>query len=271
MSSFTVLFGIGGAGKTSWINAQLYRIIENEGEQRLKLSRAQIEYINLKEQLQLTPPEKIPMFTNFDAKYHTGYKKWYKPYFLDESFFGLPNLGKIVASVPPWSIVAFQELDDEYDSRGHQKMSPSVKGIYNERRHWNLDIFADLHRLTIMDGILRDVADRIIEMRYCVNEEGFAGEILSTTWYYREFYDMKEAQRYISTNGKEGEYEEKEERFVGNIFECYDTHSCAQNFIPKNGGDFVYLKQRSEVDISKLPPEIAKFYMKGAGNNGRKE
>lgn len=269
MSSFTVLFGVGGAGKTSWINAQLYRTVENEGPLRLKLSKAQIDYINLSRQNPLTPPDKIPMFTNFDAKYHIGYKKWYKPYYLDEAFFGLPNLDKVVAAVPPWSVVAFQELDDEYDSRTRKQMLKSVKGIYNERRHWNLDIFADLHRFTILDSILRDVADRIIEMRHCVNEKGFAGDILSTTWYYREFYDIKQAQRYISTNGAEGKYEEKEETFIGNIFECYDTHSCAQNFIPKEGDDFVYLKQRSEVDITKLSPDIAKFYMKGAQvNNG---
>ena len=263
--SFIVVIGDAGAGKTSWIVAQLKYKIRTEGMRRQKQSTAMIEVFNRTRMKPLTPPDKFPFYTNFDTQFKIGYEKIYKPYFLDEEYFGLPNKGKLVVPVVPCSVIAFQEMDDAYNSRERGKMAESVSGMYNKRRHWLIDIYADLHKLMIMDSVIRTVADKVVEIQRSVHEKNFAGKIIKTTWYCREFDDIKQAQLYVNSDGKEGVYRETVYVNEGDIFKCFDTHSCAREFLPKDGEDFIYLPQRSEIDdISKLPPEKAKFYTKGA-------
>jgi len=262
MSSFTVVIGPPGAGKTSWINAQIYGLLRKEGRRRQQLSTAQIELYNLTRQTPLTPPSDFPVYTSFEAQYKIG-GVVHKPFYITPEYFGLPNNEKPVIPIVPWSIVAFEETDDDYNSR-NRNVAKHVAGLYNERRHWHLDIFADLHRLMIMDSIIRETATRVVEVRKCVHDMGFAGRILRTTWYCREFDDIREAMRYVNTDGKEGVYKEVEYTFEGNIFKCFDTHGRAKDFIPKDGDDFIYLKHPNQTDISKLPPKLAKFYTRGA-------
>ena len=259
----TVISGMGGAGKTSLMTAIVKKLIRTEGQSRLMKSIAMIEKFNKDRQTHLTKPDKIPVYANYDMTFNVGYKEVLKPYFIDEQYFGLPNTEKIVAPVAPFSVIALQEMDDEYESRS-RNLVKSVAGLYNKRRHFGLEIIMDLHRIMILDSIIREVTDKFIEIQRQEHEKNFAGRIVKTTWYCREFDDPKEMQRYAKSDGKEGYYKEVEYVNEGDIFQCYDTHSCAKEFIPKEGEDFMYLRQRSEIDVSTLPPEIARFYEKGA-------
>ncbi len=259
----TVVIGGGGVGKTSFIVARVKQLLRLEGQARLQKSSAMIEKFNLDRKIALSLPEKVPVFANFEMLFNMGYEETYSPYFLDEEYFGLPNMDKLVAPVPPYSIIAFQEMDDEYESRS-RNVAKSVAGLYNKRRHFGLEIFMDLHRVMILDSIIRDVTDVFIEIQRQEHEYNFAGRIIKTSWYCREFNDSKEILRYINTNGKEGAYKETVYTHTGDIFKCYNTQSCAKDFLPKDGEDFVYLPQRSEVNIATLPPELARFYEKGA-------
>lgn len=259
----TAILGEGGVGKTSFIVARVKHLLRTEGQRRLNKSIEKIEEYNKGREVPLTPPDKVPIFFNFDAEYNLGPDEIYKPYFLDEEYFGLPNMDKLVAPVPPYSIIGFQEMDDEYNSRS-RNLAKAVAGAYNKWRHWNLEIFMDLHKLLIMDSIIRSVVTLFIEIQSSEHEKNFAGRIIRTTWNCREFDDVKEIQRYISSDGKEGSYKETSYKYEGNIFKCFDSQNCAKDFLPKDGDDFVYLLQKSETDISKLPLEISRFYSKGA-------
>lgn len=260
----TVVLGNGGVGKTSFIVARIKHLLRTEGQARLRKSIAMINSFNKDRATQLTLPNQVPIYTNFDMQFTTGYNEYYKPYYLDEEYFGLPNLDKLVAPVAPWSIIGLQEMDDEYESRS-RNVAKSVAGLYNKRRHFGLEVFMDLHRLMILDSIIREVTDVFIEIQKQEHEKNFAGRITKTTWYCREFDDPKEIQRYAKSDGKEGNYRETIYTNTGDIFQCYDSQDCAKDFIPKDGDDFIYLQQRSEVDITTLPPELSKFYEKGAG------
>lgn len=262
MSSFTVVIGLPGAGKTSWINLQVQGLLRKSGRRRQKLSTAEIEIINRTRQTPLTPPDDFPAYTSFEAEYKIG-GEIHKPYYITPEYFGLPNDEKPVIPVVPWSIIAFEETDDDYNSR-NRNIARHVAGLYNQRRHWHLDIYADLHRLMIMDAIIRETATRVVEVRKCVHEKGFAGKILRTTWYCREFNDIREALRYVNTDGREGNYEETVYTYEGNIFKCFNTHGRSKEFVPKEGDDFIYLSHPNNTDITKLPPELAKFYKRGA-------
>ena len=259
----TVILGSGGAGKTSFIVSRIKHLLRTEGQARLKKSVAMIEKFNQDRNTPLTVPDKIPIYANFDMTFNVGFNEVYKPYFIDEEYFGLPNMDKLVAPVAPYSIIGLQEMDDEYESRS-RSLVKSVAGLYNKRRHFGLEIFMDLHRVMILDAIIRDVTDVFIEIQKQEHEYNFAGRITKTTWYCREFNDPKEMLRYSKSDGKEGDYAETVYTNSGDIFKHYDSRSCAKDFIPKDGEDFVYLPQRSEVDISALPAELARYYTKGA-------
>lgn len=258
----TVILGSGGVGKTSFIVARIKHLLRTEGQARLQKSIAMIENFNKNRNVPLTVPNKVPIYANFDMTFNIGFEETYKPYFIDEEYFGLPNLDKLVAPVAPYSIIGLQEMDDEYESRS-RKIAKSVAGLYNKRRHFGLEIFMDLHKAMILDSIIRSVTDVFIEIQKQEHEYSFAGRITKTSWYCREFKDPKELQRYINTDGKEGMYTETVYTNSGDIFKCYDSQSCAKDFLPKDGDDFVYLPQRSEVDITTLPSELAKYYEKG--------
>lgn len=263
MSSLTIAIGDPGAGKTSWIIKELKEKVRKEGQRRQRLSTAQIEVLNRTRKHPLTPPSQFPIYTNFPAQFRYGYEKVFKPYYMNEAFFGLPNKGKPVIPVVPWSVVALQEMDDEYNSRERGLMVKSVTGLYNKRRHWNLDIYMDLHRLMILDSIIRKTATRVIEVLSCKHEKDYSGRrVLKTTWQLREFTNIDEAQKYAATEGREGKYTEREDTYEGDIFKCYDTQSCASEFVPDEGDDFIYLSQPLEVDKATLPPEFVKFYSK---------
>lgn len=266
----TVIIGGAGVGKTSFVNARVQHLLRTEGQARLRKSTAKINKYNETRQSKLTPPDQIPVYTNFEAEYTVGYKKVYKPYFIDEEYFGMPNCGKVVVPVAPYSIIALDEMDEEYNSR-KKTLSQSVSEMYNKRRHFGLEIFLILHRTMILDSIIREVTDLFIEIQKRVDEKNFAGRTIRTKWYCREFDDAKEMKRYVDTNGEEGKYRETVYVHEGNIFRCYDSEGCAWEFVPKEGEDFIYLKQRSEIDVNALPPEIAKYYFKGAKINGNGE
>ena len=259
----TVITGAGGAGKTSFIVARIKHLLRTEGQARLQKSIAMIERFNEGRKTPLTIPNKVPIYSNFDMTFNVGFEETYKPYFLDEEYFGLPNMDKLVAPVAPYSIIGLQEMDDEYESRS-RNLVKSVAGLYNKRRHFGLEIFMDLHRVMILDSIIREVTDTFIEIQKQEHELNYAKRIIKTTWYCREFDDPKEMVRYAKSDGSEGNFKETIYTHSGDIFQCYDSHSCAKDFIPKDGENFVYLPQRSEVDITKLPPELSKFYEKGA-------
>ena len=259
----TVITGACGVGKTSFIVARIKHLLRTEGQSRLQKSIAIIERFNESRTVKLTVPDKVPIYANFDMTFNVGYEETYKPYFLDEEYFGLPNMDKLVAPVVPYSIVALQEMDNEYESRS-KSLVKSVAGLYNKRRQFGLEILMDLHRVMILDSIIRDVTDLFIEIQRQEHEYNFAGRIVKTTWYCREFNDPKEMVRYAKSDGTEGNYTETMYTHIGDIFKCYDTNNCAKDFLPKDGENFVFLKQRSEVDVSALPPDVAKFYEKGA-------
>lgn len=259
----TVVLGSGGVGKTSFIVSRIKHLLRTEGQARLRKSIAKIESFNKDRTTPLTFPDQVPIYTNFEVSFNVGFNKVYKPYFIDEEYFGLPNLDKDVAPVAPYSIIGLQEMDDAYESRSHH-LAKSVAGLYNKRRHFALEIFMDLHRTMILDSIIREVTDVFIEIQKQESEKNFAGRTTKTTWYCREF-DSKEILRYAKSDGKEGNYKETVYTNSGDIFQCYNPEDCAKDFVPKDGEDFVYLRQRSEVDVKALPPEIAKYYEKGAG------
>lgn len=264
----TAIVGEGGLGKTSLETFFLEQLLLNEGDTRLKCAAAQIIDFNKTRKSKLSLPDKPPFYTNFDIKIPVGYKRFFTPYYLNPYYFGIPNIDRDVQAVMPYSVCFFTETDKIYDSR-EKSLPEAVSSIYNKQRHFGLEIFIELHRGMNADTLIRSNVHRFIEIQRQERELNSFKEVIKTTWFCREFEGAKNYMQYLNSDGKATTYVNTVYTHVGNIFGYYNTHGCAKEFIPKEGQDFSLLKQPSEIDINKLPPETAKYYNQSEPKNWR--
>lgn len=99
-------------------------------------------------------------------------------------------------------------------------------------------------------------------MRGVTNETNFAGRVESTAWRTREFTSWNAVNDYI--NGKDtNEYTDKTIKHNGNIFNCYNSYACAQEFFPKtkNGkASYDYLSSYAQVMEKGFPNGYEDYY-----------
>lgn len=256
-----------GVGKTSLITSFVKYILLTEGRARQRKSCAKIDEINKKRKKPLSKPDKAPIFANYSIEIKTGYKKTFSPYWLNPYFFGQPKQGKKVMPIVPWAFVVFQEMDDVYDSSNKSPIAAAVKGMYNKRRHWHIDVIIELHRSMNLAVAIRSVANRFIEVLGKESEKDLAGRTIRTTWTLREFKNWQDVEKYLdlSTNEQSKSKHYREYKFTndGDIFKCYDSEECAEEFIPDENEDFALLPQKNGINLKTLPPEVAIFYADG--------
>ena len=180
----------------------------------------------------------------------------------------MPNLDKDVQAIVPYAVALFHETDKVYDSR-EKSLPEAVSAMYNKHRHFWLDIYIELHRGMNADTLVRSNVHRFIEIQYQEREVNSFNEVIKTTWHCREFEGVKNYLQYLNTDGHAKTYKETVYTHVGNIFGYYNSRECSKQFVPKEGQNFSFLQQPSEIDVSKLPPEIAKYYYECEPKNWR--
>lgn len=259
-----------GVGKTSLITAFVKYVLQIEGRARQRKSCAKIDEINKERKKPLSKPDQAPIYTSYEVEIKTGYKKTYSPYWLNPYYYGLPKKGKKVMPVVPYSFIVFQEMDDVYDSSDKKPLAAAVKSIYQKPRHWDITTIIELHRSMNLNVAIRSVADTFIEVRGKESEIDSAGRTIRTKWRLRIFKSWRDVEQYFILNANPRTkraaaklYKEVTFTNEGDIFKCYDSEECAEEFIPDEDEDFILLPQKSKVDISKLPPETAIFYADG--------
>lgn len=266
----TGIVGLGGVGKTSLMVYLLKEAVVNERRKSLRDCIQAIEAFNAKRKTPLTLPDRAPFYTNFDVTIPIGYKKYYSPYFLNPYYFGLPNLDKEVQAVMPHGKLFFSETDNIYDSR-EKSLPAAVSGIYNKQRHFNLNIYIEVHRGMNTDTLIRGNVHRYIEIMKQEHEKDRLGQIIKTTWYCREFEGEKAYLAYVESKGKLENYTTTTYTNFGNIFKYYNSQGCREEFLPAEGGNFSLLEQPGKVNVKTLPPEIAKFYNLSEPKNWREK
>lgn len=264
----TVIFANGtGVGKSAYLNAVMKLVIRTEGRARLWKCQAKIEELNKKRKKPLTIPKKYPIYANCESEFITGYEETFSPYLIHPCYFGLPNKKKKIMPVVPHAALFFDEMDDEYDSGNRKPLAAEVKGMYNKRRHWDLDIWIVVHRTMAVNVAIRDVADKFIEIQSMESEKDFAGRTIRTKWKLREFDRWRDVERYLQTGDKL--FKQTTFENVGDIFKCYDSKDYANEFVPEEDDDFCLLPQRSKVDLKKLSKDYAAYYGTGDMKNIR--
>ena len=110
------------------------------------------------------------------------------------------------------------------DSRKSRFFRQSVSRAYEIHRHYDLNIFIDAQRSTLIDLNVRGISERVIETwKKCKVVKDSLGRITAITWYLRAFNSSEAYDKYVESGRLKGEYIEFTETYHNNIFKCYDT------------------------------------------------
>lgn len=240
----TIISGKPGVGKTALNTYFCEKTYQTEREWILRTSRTRIEALNEENGTDYTLPSAPPIYTNFEVKFNIGYKKSYSPYFINPYYLGLPNERLKVQSVPPNSRIFISEAQRYYNSRKSQTLPDWVSRWYEMHRHYGINVFMDVQRVKLIDLNIRELCKRYIEVQRMEHETSSANWILRTTWHCREFECMQDFDEYLDGQGTN--YVETQYVYEGNIFECFNSTSCFNEFLPPTGADFDYLPYPSK-------------------------
>lgn len=248
-----------GTGKTSLLMAMIKHLYFTRGKLLLKKCRSMLTELNKNRKTPFELPEEPPFYTSRDcpAKFQVGFEKWYEPYMLNPYYIGINSYAD-AQFLLPYGVVAIPEFQKYTNSRRGQSLPERFYREFEIYRHWRLLFLLDGHKGSFIDLRVRALTKHVIEIQKQEHECDGMGRITKTTWFCREFDSMKNYDDYILHNA--ATYRETKYENYGNIFECYDSFSSKDEFIPPEGKTFSMLKPLSQSEISKLSPEIEKYY-----------
>ncbi len=259
----TIISGVPGAGKSSLNAYFLYSTYREEGITLLKRCRAKIEELNKTRLHPLTLPAQPPIYSDFKVKFPAGYKKWYEPYFVNGYYMGLSNERLKTQFLPPYAKVFLGESQRYYNSRKSGSFPDFVSRFYEMHRHFGLDIYLDVQRVRLIDPNIRELCRRFIEVQGMEHTRDKLGRITRTVWHCREFGNWIDFEDYLNTGADT--YKETTYSYDGNIFDCYDSFSFFENYLPEDvaGNDICYLKHLSRAEARFIGADKAEFYKSG--------
>lgn len=231
--------------------------LQVNGRLRLKRAIAETHALNLtRANNKLIIPDVPPIYTNYEARFIMGYKKYFKPFWVNPFYLALPNQNP-TQDIFPFGELHITEGQRYWDSRESSSLSNDVSRYFEMHGHFGLDIIIDVQRAGLIDLNIRALAI-IIEVQRMVHYKDAYGRILSTTWYCKEFANNQDYEAYVA--GKEAFYITTSYTHEGNIFELYNSRSCKEEFVPAENKNFTLLKYLSQSEVKMLPNETAQYY-----------
>ena len=232
----TIVFGKPGAGKTAYMTADAVKYM-NGSEQCLELLKASQAQV-LKSGDFSTPPFS-PVYSNYRITAQHSYNKLRVSFYVDGFRLGFDNENLAVFHLPPCSRIYLAEAQRYYNSRQSRDFPEWVSRFFEEHRHFGLDIMMDVQRPGLIDVNIRELCERFVEMLKLEHELDKSGNIVATTFIYREFDDWKAVEKYLAGDLKVGIL--CKERFEGNVFDHFESRSYFNVFLPPGNGDFNYI------------------------------
>ena len=228
----TIVFGKPGAGKTAFLAADVVRYINGSPASCELLQECAAEVRKLNDNGALfSMPTSAPVYTNFPVTASCGTYAPYEPYYVDGFHLGFENDDVEVMPVLPCARIYLSEAQRYYNSRRSKDLPDWVSRYFEEHRHFGLQIYLDVQRPGLIDVNIRELCERFLEIQRMEHRYDRVGNIVSSTFFYREFTDWKYVDQYLG--GHDGGYTEGKSVYTGNIFECYESKSYFRQFVPE--------------------------------------
>jgi hypothetical protein len=254
-----IIFGAPGSGKSSLEAYFLKQVYLTQGRLLYQKTIQRIQEINATREHKLTLPENPPIYSDFAFKLHVGYKKYFEPYYINGYYFGLQNDKMPTMYLPPYSNIFLGEAQRYYDSRQSATFPEFVSRAFEMHRHYRLDIYMDVQRVGLIDRNIRELCRHFIEVVEMRHELDDMGRIVQTVFKCREFGNWTGVNEYLNT-GATTTFTETEYINHGNIFECFNSYTYFENYLPPDGKDFNYLSFIPTSEKKKLTGDLASFY-----------
>ena len=251
--SITVVFGEPGVGKSSLCSYIAKTLYTTSGVRILRNSISKINYLNTKKEYNLTPPNRIPFYSDHEITFKSGYKKTYSTYFINGFYMALENNNFDSIYIPPCSKVFLSEVQRYYDSRKSSekdKTPDSISRFYEMHRHYDLDFWLDLQRVKLLDLNIRELANKFILVKRLKNVTNSLGVIIQNVWDTYEFSCWNDLEKYLD----KGTPTFVKNRYInkGNIFKTFNSCSYSDEFLPSGKKDFIYLEHLPKSKSDKL-------------------
>lgn len=250
----TIIFGLPGAGKTAFMTYLLKSLYERKGDKMLDFTCRKIRKFNRKYDRNFSFPKQTPIYVNqnYHVKFTDGYDEYFTPYTFDVTKFGVPIKGidpqkalKNIQFVAPGSTLFVPEGQKFLSSYEWKNLPKETRVGFEEHRQFWMDFYIDVQRPVMIAAPVREIAARFIRILKHENTLNFAGGVDSTTFHTLEFGSWQEADANIEA-GKTKGGEIKKYTYTGNIFKCYDSFSCSEDFIPAGSNqDFIYVRRKT--------------------------
>ena len=232
----TILFGAPGTGKTSLLTHFLKDAYIAHGRALLSYTKARISALNETRTDPLAAPESPPIFANYRTSFKVGYEKTFEPYFVNPYYMGLPNDRMPVQHLPPGAKVFITEAQRYYNSRKSSTLPDHVSRLFEMHRHYGLDFYLDTQRANLIDLNIKEICKRFLEVRAMQHEQDETGRILRSVFCCFEFDCWRAVEQYMETGAET--YKKVRIMNEGNIFRSFDSYSCADEFLPREGQAF---------------------------------
>lgn len=249
----TAIYGLPGAGKGALMTKFCYDFYCNERRDIFNKSCDLITKLNLTRDRKLSYPERVPIYSDYKISFPVAFRKNYETYFTNGYYLGVKNDNYKTLLLPPGSKVFLSEVQRYYDSRKSYNLPTFVSNLYEMHRHWELEFFLDLQRLSLLDLNIREICGRFIYVEDLIIEKNRLDDIIGLTWKCKEFSEYKDVDNFIEK--KEANYQDVTFTHKGNIFNFYDSFNNKDKFIPDEGEDFSFLIHGAERSL-----ENSRFY-----------
>ncbi len=141
----------------------------------------------------------------------------------DGTDFGLPDIEHPTKFIPPYSSIFLMEAQSFLDSRKSRFFRQSVSRAYEIHRHYDLTIWLDCQRETLIDLNVRGISEKIIEMQKLDLKRDSLGRVVKCIWHMRIFNSAEEYDDYLASGKTKKNYISAIDSYEGDLSLCYNT------------------------------------------------